>query len=66
MKTFIVRFLSFSRDDVEWSVTGEQMKDNEMEIDHKLNRVQNDSGAHRASYPRGTTGSFPGGKATGA
>jgi hypothetical protein len=26
-------------------------------------RVQNDSGAHLASYPMGTRGSFPGGKA---
>jgi hypothetical protein len=26
-------------------------------------RVQNDSGAHPASYPMGTTVSFPGGKA---
>jgi hypothetical protein len=29
-------------------------------------RVQNGSGAHQASYPMGTTGSFPGGKAAGA
>jgi hypothetical protein len=29
-------------------------------------RVQNDSGAHPASYPRGTRGSFPGGKMAGA
>jgi hypothetical protein len=29
-------------------------------------RVQNDSGAHSASYPVGTRGSFPGGKADGA
>jgi hypothetical protein len=29
-------------------------------------RVQNVSGAHQASYPMGTEGSFPGGKATGA
>jgi hypothetical protein len=29
-------------------------------------RVQNDSGAHPASYPTDTRGSFPGGKATGA
>jgi hypothetical protein len=29
-------------------------------------RVQNGSGAHPASYPRGTGGSFPGGKAVGA
>jgi hypothetical protein len=29
-------------------------------------RVQNDSGAHPASYPMGTGGSFPGGKAVGA
>jgi hypothetical protein len=29
-------------------------------------RVQNGSGAHPASYPMGTRGSFPGGKATGA
>jgi hypothetical protein len=29
-------------------------------------RVQNGSGAHPASYPRGTRGSFPGGKAAGA
>jgi hypothetical protein len=28
--------------------------------------VQNDSGAHPASYPMGTRGSFPGGKAAGA
>jgi hypothetical protein len=28
-------------------------------------RVQNGSGAHPASYPMGTKGSFPGGKATG-
>jgi hypothetical protein len=28
-------------------------------------RVQNGSGSHPASYPVGTTGSFPGGKATG-
>jgi hypothetical protein len=28
--------------------------------------VQNGSGAHPASYPMGTTGSFPGGKAAGA
>jgi hypothetical protein len=28
--------------------------------------VQNGSGAHQASYPRGTRGSFPGGKAAGA
>jgi hypothetical protein len=27
--------------------------------------VQNDSGAHPASYPMGTSGSFPGGKAVG-
>jgi hypothetical protein len=31
-----------------------------------LHRVQNGSGAHIASYPVGTGGSFPGGKATGA
>jgi hypothetical protein len=29
-------------------------------------RVQNGSGAHPASYPMGTRGSFPGGKASGA
>jgi hypothetical protein len=29
-------------------------------------RVQNGSGAHPASYPMGTRGSFPGGKATGS
>jgi hypothetical protein len=29
-------------------------------------RVQNGSGAHSASYPMGTRGSFPGGKAAGA
>jgi hypothetical protein len=29
-------------------------------------RVQNSSGAHPASYPMGTKGSFPGGKAAGA
>jgi hypothetical protein len=29
-------------------------------------RVQNGSEAHPASYPMGTTGSFPGGKAAGA
>jgi hypothetical protein len=29
-------------------------------------RVQNGSGAHLASYPMGTKGSFPGGKAAGA
>jgi hypothetical protein len=29
-------------------------------------RVQNDSGAHPASYPMGTRGSFPGGKTAGA
>jgi hypothetical protein len=28
-------------------------------------RVQNGSGAHPASYPTGTRGSFPGGKAAG-
>jgi len=27
-----------------------------------FNRVQNGSGAHPASYPKGTEGSFPGGK----
>jgi hypothetical protein len=30
-----------------------------------LHSVQTDSGAHPASYPRGTGGSFPGGKAAG-
>jgi hypothetical protein len=29
-------------------------------------RVQNGSGAHLASYPMGTKGSFPGGKAAGS
>jgi hypothetical protein len=29
-------------------------------------RVQNGSGAHPASFPMGTRGSFPGGKAAGA
>jgi hypothetical protein len=29
-------------------------------------RVQNGSGAHPVSYPMGTRGSFPGGKAAGA
>jgi hypothetical protein len=29
-------------------------------------RVQNGSGFHPASYPMGTRGSFPGGKATGS
>jgi hypothetical protein len=29
-------------------------------------RVQNDSGAHPASYPMGSRGSFPGVKAAGA
>jgi hypothetical protein len=29
-------------------------------------RVQTGSGAHPASYPMGTRGSFPGGKAAGA
>jgi hypothetical protein len=29
-------------------------------------RVQNGSGAHPASYPMGTRGSFPGGKAAGS
>jgi hypothetical protein len=29
-------------------------------------RVQNGSGAHPASYPRGARGSFPGGKVAGA
>jgi hypothetical protein len=31
-----------------------------------LRRVQNGSGAHSASYPVGTGGSFPGGKVAGA
>jgi hypothetical protein len=31
-----------------------------------LHSVQTDSGAHQASYPMGTGGSFPGGKAAGA
>jgi hypothetical protein len=31
-----------------------------------LHRVQNSFGAHPASYPVGTRGSFPGGKAAGA
>jgi hypothetical protein len=31
-----------------------------------LNSVHTGSGAHPASYPKGTGGSFPGGKATGA
>jgi hypothetical protein len=31
-----------------------------------LHRVQNGSGAHPTSYPMGTRGSFPGGKAAGA
>jgi hypothetical protein len=31
-----------------------------------LHRVQNGSGAHSASYPMDTRGSFPGGKAAGA
>jgi hypothetical protein len=31
-----------------------------------LHRVQNGSGAHPASYPAGTGGSFPGGKVAGA
>jgi hypothetical protein len=31
-----------------------------------LHRVQTGSGAHRASYPMGTGGYFPGGKAAGA
>jgi hypothetical protein len=35
--------------------------------DYSLHRrVQNGSGAHPASYPMGTRGSFPGGKAAGA
>jgi hypothetical protein len=29
-------------------------------------RVQNGSGAHPVSYPMGTSGSFPGGKAAGS
>jgi hypothetical protein len=29
-------------------------------------RIQNGSGAHSASYPMGTRGSMPGGKAAGA
>jgi hypothetical protein len=29
---------------------------------YSLHRVQNGSGAHPASYPMGTRGSFPGGK----
>jgi hypothetical protein len=29
-------------------------------------RIENDSGAHPASYPMGTRGSFPGDKAAGA
>jgi hypothetical protein len=29
-------------------------------------RIENGSGAHPASYPKGTMGSFPGGKAAGA
>jgi hypothetical protein len=33
---------------------------------HLVHRVQNGSGAHPASYPMGTRGSFLGGKATGA
>jgi hypothetical protein len=31
-----------------------------------VHRVQTDSGAHPTSYPIGTGGSFPGGKAEGA
>jgi len=31
--------------------------------DNDINRVQNSSGAHPASYPMGTRGSFVGGKA---
>jgi hypothetical protein len=31
-----------------------------------LHRVQNGSGVHPASYPMGTRGFFPGGKAAGA
>jgi hypothetical protein len=32
----------------------------------QVHRVQNGSGAHPASYPMGSRGSFPGGKAAGA
>jgi hypothetical protein len=34
-------------------------------FDSLHHRIQNGSGAHRASYPMGTGGSFPGGKAAG-
>jgi hypothetical protein len=33
---------------------------------HSIQTDQTGSGAHPASYPMGTGGSFPGGKATGA
>jgi hypothetical protein len=32
-------------------------------LDFPYHRVQNGSGAHPVSYPMGTRGSFPGGKA---
>jgi hypothetical protein len=34
-------------------------------VQYIYNRVQNGSGAHPASYPMGTRGSFPRGKAVG-
>jgi hypothetical protein len=63
-----------SRDSVVSIATGYGLDDRgvgvrvpvESRIFSLLHVLQNDSGAHPASYPMGTGGSFPGGKASGA
>jgi hypothetical protein len=59
---FIFRYIKFWLDDrgsrVRFPVRAENFS-----LHH---RVQNGSGAHPDSYPTGTGGSFPGGKAAGA
>jgi len=46
-----------------WVLSFEKIITGNFSLHH---RVQNGSGAHPASYPMGTRGSFPEGKATGA
>jgi hypothetical protein len=65
--------LEGSRDNVVGIATGYGLDDQVSEFESwwvqefsLLHVVQTSSGAHQASYPMGTGGSFPGGKAAGA
>jgi hypothetical protein len=64
-KTSDINMLSWSRDSSVGTATGYGLDDRLGQEFSLLNVVQTGSGAYPASYPMGTGGFFPGGKAAG-